>query len=142
MSALQEPVYTGTLNDKPLRFFKTPRIGGPELPWHSFDDLLVCCGWPRDMRREFRAQLHGEWKSSVATVAPGGAPITIAPHWMAQGIIGAAIERGRLKPPAEIVYARQAVKAWNAIGGSGTTEEQIASLVAAFHNTNGTGCDE
>jgi hypothetical protein len=137
VSVLVEPVYTGTLDGKPLRFFKAP-LAGPHLPWHAMDDLHVCLALPRSLRRHFRQQLQSsQWAKDVRTVATSAGIATIAPHWVAQGLIGAVIEIGHTPAATEMAYARQAVGAWNAITGDLKGFANVNLMMAAFRNTNG-----
>lgn len=137
MSVLVEPVHTGTLNGKPLRFFKAP-LSGPHLPWHAPHDLHLCLGLGRDLRRDFRRRLQSsEWSKDIQTVATSGGIVTIAPHWMAQGLIGSIIEMMGMSTQVEMAYAREAVSAWNAMMGDLPDQANLETMIAAFRNTNG-----
>ena len=137
MSALASPAYTGTVNDKPLRFFKAP-LQGAQLPWHAAADLHHCLSLPRDLRRHFRQSLRSsEWKDDVRTIATHDGIVTIAPHFMAQGLIGAMQEAGRADARTEILYTKEVKKAWDLIYPGGDFGEAIALLVAAVHNQDG-----
>ena len=141
MSTLVSPVYTGTLNGKPLRFFKAP-LPGPHLIWHASEDLQLGMQLPRDLRRRFREQLRSsEWSSDVRTVATSDGIVTIAPHWIAQGFIGAMIETGYISNTLEIAYAKEAVRAWNATTGDLPLAANVELMLAAFRNTNGIGAN-
>lgn len=136
MSALTLPVHTGTLSGKLLRFFKAP-LAGPHLVWHSFDDLLACLKLPQSLQRDFRQKLKRDWSSDVRTVATSDGVVTIAPHWMAQGLIGSMIEVRQVRASMEMEYARQAVGAWNALCGDLPPSASVDLMIAAFRNTNG-----
>lgn len=136
MSALVQPIHTGTLNGKPLRFFKAP-LPGPHLLWHAPDDLHACLRLPDDLRADFRRKLVGEYADDVRTVATGDGIVTIGPHWMAQGLIGAMIEVGIAKTDLEIAYAQEATAAWNVLTGDLPPEVAVHMMIAAYRNTNG-----
>lgn len=137
MSAILTPAYMGTLNDKPLRFFKSP-LPGPHLPWHAPEDLHRCLDLPRDLRRDFQRKLHSsEWKGDIRTVATADGIVMIAPHFMAQGLIGAMHDAGRADAKAEFRYASEARKAWDLIYPGRDFGEAVSLLVAAFHNQGG-----
>ena len=136
MSGLVEPIYVGTINGKPLRFFKAP-LPGPHLVWHAFDDLVLCLDLPRDLRRSFQQGLKSsEWASDVHTVATDGGIVTIAPHWIAQGMIGSMMELGRTSTKTEFAYAVEAMAAWNAMNGDLPPMASLDLMIAAFRNTN------
>lgn len=134
MSALLAPAFTGALNDKSLRFFKAP-LPGPHLPWHAAEDLHACLGLPRDLRRHFQQRLKSsEWKDDVRTVATAEGIVTIAPHFVAQGLIGAMIDVGRADAKTEISYAKQAKEAWDAIYPGRSFAEALNLIATAFRN--------
>jgi hypothetical protein len=137
MSRVLAPAFTGTLNDKPLRFFKAP-MPESHLPWHAAEDLHACLDLPRDLRRYFQQQLRSsEWKADVQTVATASGIVTIAPHFIAQGLIGAMIDVGQSPASTEIRYSMQVKQAWDAIYPGGNFAEAISLLVTAYHNTSG-----
>ena len=138
MSTLTAPIHNGTLNGKPLRFFKAP-LSGPHLPWHAWDDMVACIGLPRSLRRHMQQSLKGEHAANIRTVATADGIVTIAPHWMAQGFLGSMIELRQAPASIEMDYARQAVEAWNAITGDLPPGANIDLMCAAFRNTNGIG---
>ena len=137
MSALVTSAYTGTLNGKPLRFFKAP-LPGPHLPWHAAEDLHQCLALPRGLRRHFQQRLKSsEWTDDVRTVATADGIVTIAPHFIAQGLIGAMQDVGRADARTEIRYASQAKEAWDLIYPGASFADAISLLVTAFHNQGG-----
>lgn len=81
------PISTGSVNGKSVRFFRSP-LDGPDMPWHSVDDLYVALAFSRQLRRHFKQMLQGTWRNDVRTVATAEGITTIAPHYMAQGLIG------------------------------------------------------
>jgi hypothetical protein len=90
---LLKPLHVGMASGQPLRFFRTPiNDGRPDLHWHAVDDLHRCLGLNREQRRFFQRKLQ-EW-GDIQTVATADGIITVAPHYMAQGVIDAMIEQG------------------------------------------------
>lgn len=137
MRTLLAPAYTGTLNDKPLRFFKAP-LQGAQFPWHAAEDLHACLSMPRSLRRHFQQRLKSsEWKDDVRTVATADGIVTIAPHFIAQGLIGAMQDVGHADARTEILYARELKQAWDLLYPGGNFGEALALTVAAFHNQDG-----
>lgn len=137
MSALSAPAHIGTLNNRPLRFFKAP-LPAPHLPWHAAEDLHQCLALPCDLRRHFQQQLKSsDWKNDVRTVATTDGIVTIAPHFIAQGLIGAMQGVGRADARTEIQYARQAKEAWDAIYPGRNFTEALSLLAEAFHAQDG-----
>jgi hypothetical protein len=90
---ITQPLHVAIIRGHQLRFYRTPNNDGrPDLPWHCVDDLYRCMG----LSREFRRQLQ-RWhlaKKVTRTVATADGLVTIAPHCMAQGAIGAWKETG------------------------------------------------
>lgn len=80
------PIWTGTMSGKPVRFFRSP-LDEPDMPWHSVDDLYVALGLSKPLRRHFKQMLQGTWRNDVRTVATTENITTIAPHYMAQGLL-------------------------------------------------------
>lgn len=134
--ALVSPIYIGTLNKKPLRFFKAP-LSGPHLVWHAFDDLLACLKLPKSLQKDFRQKLKLDWSSDVRTVPTSDGIVTISPHWMAQGLIGSMIEVGMVNPKTEMAYTKEAVAAWNATTGDLPPMAGFDLMIAAYRSTNG-----
>ena len=87
---ITKAIHTAMINGRPLRFFKSLNPG-PHMPWHSQDDLFKCLGIPKSARTVFRKMTaeHEEWARQVRIVNTENGLVTIAPHFMAQGIIGA-----------------------------------------------------
>ncbi|KXJ55844.1 MAG: hypothetical protein AXW12_09535 [Thalassospira sp. Nap_22] len=108
-----EPIFIGTVNGKPVRFFKTPLTDGkPDFPWHSVDDLQKAAGFDRQTRRHFLRSMQQKDRKSIAT--PDGI-VVVAPHYMAQGLVGAAIELGVSPGAADNEYHRAVVDAFKEI---------------------------
>jgi hypothetical protein len=91
---LVSPLHVATILGKRLRYFRTPyNDGRPDLPWHCVDDLQAILGLSREQRRYFlKAFRNGPFASSFETVATEDGIVTIAPHYVAQGFIGAAAQ--------------------------------------------------
>lgn len=116
-----DPIFTGTVNGKPVRFFKTPlNDGKPDFPWHSVDDLQKAAGFDRQTRRHFLRTMQHNDRKSVAT--PDGI-IVVAPHYIAQGLVGAAIELGVSHGAADNEYHRAVVDAFKEIEKSEGVDE-------------------
>lgn len=138
MSGILTPIHIGTLNGKPLRFFKAP-TDEPQLVWHAWDDLVACASLPRDLGERFQRSLRRDYPEAIRTVGTAEGIVTIAPHWMAQGFIGSMIESKRMPPSAELAYTVQSVDAWNALTGNLSDRQGMELFFAAFDNTNKAG---
>lgn len=138
MSSLVSPIHVGTLNDKPLRFFRAP-TDEPQLVWHAWDDLVACACLPRDLGERFQMSLRRDYPNAIRTVATAESIVTIAPHWMAQGFIGSMIESRRMSASADLAYTIQSVDAWNALSGNLPARQGMDLFFAAFRNTNKIG---
>jgi hypothetical protein len=103
MSDILAPLSTAAVGLANLRYFRPP-ISGERMVWHSWQDMQQCLALPRDLRREFLAKLRKEWSKDTRAVMTGAGPTTLAPHWMAQGLIGSMIELGFAQPEIERAY--------------------------------------
>jgi hypothetical protein len=107
-----EPLHVATVNGRPLRFFRSPLSDGlPDLPWHAVDDLHCCLGLDRHTRRVFLAKLRSAWGEPLETVATAGGIVTIAPHFIAQGVIDATVEQGMAPAGVRHEYDRAGAEA-------------------------------
>lgn len=110
--SLTSILHTADVNGKPVRFFRSPQQG-PDFPWHVADDLFLALGFPRSVRKEFQRKLKADHAGQVRTVATSDGIVTIAPHYMAQGAVGAGIDIGCTPLSAEASYAKAGVAALN-----------------------------
>ncbi|GAN55461.1 hypothetical protein [Tanticharoenia sakaeratensis] len=96
MIPLHNPIYTGQVNGRAVRFFRAPN-GVVALPWHSVADLVSAAGLPLDAQRVFiDATRSGPFQDAVRTVNTDAGKCLIAPHFVAQGTIGAFKKTGFL----------------------------------------------
>jgi hypothetical protein len=132
------PLHTAALGRSTLRFFRSP-LQGADFPYHAHDDLLVCLGLPRELRRFFKKKLVNDWKDNIKTIATVNSIVTIAPHYVAQGLIGAAIETGHVSTRFADHYAVAAAEALKAITVGWSPDETVAFLCEAFKRQSGGG---
>jgi hypothetical protein len=99
------PLHVGTVAAHRLRFFRSPlNDARPDFPWHSVEDLYACLNVDQQARKFFFARLRQEYGSVLRTVATADELVTIAPNFMAQGLIDAMIEKGQAPQTAAIDY--------------------------------------
>jgi hypothetical protein len=103
MSDIVKPLSAAAVGLGNLRFFRPP-ISGVHTVWHSFQDMQQCLALPRDLRREFLAKLRKEWGKDTRAVMTDTGPTTLAPHFMAQGIIHSMQEFGKADAETERQY--------------------------------------
>jgi hypothetical protein len=92
-----EPLHVAIVAGHPLRFFRSPlNDGRPDMPWVAIDELGRCVGLNRADRRIHLAVFHRvpAFKKMVRTIATRDGPVTIAPHALAQLVLGALIRHG------------------------------------------------
>lgn len=137
-SNIRTPVHTGAVNGHSVRFFKTPLDDGrPDLPWHAVDDLMKACGLTRPAERtHFLRMAQKDWGDCIRTVATASGPVTVGPHYMAQGLVGAMIHVRRVKKRAEMDYTKAAASALEALTGDLGDEASIGYAIAASHRWN------
>jgi ethanolamine utilization microcompartment shell protein EutS len=110
------------------------------LPWHVHDDLAACLGLPRDARRQFRQRkIGGPFKGDVRTVATASGIVTIAPHFAAQGLIGAAIEAGMASIAFDDQYSAATIAAFKVITGDLPPMAAVELAIAATKTSLETG---
>ena len=136
MSELVTPLSTGIINGSSVRFFKAP-LPEPHLPWHAAADLQRALKLPRDLRRHLLRMTQESWPGALRTVATADGLVTIAPHYLAQGIIGAAIEKGYVPTSIEFEYTRAGAAAMEALGEGLPPIAQFELAMIAAKNTLG-----
>jgi len=141
MIASASPIHTAAINGVTVRFFRGP-AAGPDMPWHAHEELLAALALPRDLRRALKAALLKSWKDACHTVEVDGEPVLLAPHFVAQGLIGMAQEVGKgVTTTPDLVdreYARAGVAAMNALTAHmPAAEDRFTWAMQAFHNQGG-----
>jgi hypothetical protein len=134
MSEINVPLYTGTVNGHPVRFFKAP-LPGLHIPWHAVEDLQKAANLPRDLRRRMLRMTQESWPGQLRTVATADGLVTIAPHYAAQGFIGAAIKKGYVPASLEIEYANAGAKAMQALGAGLPPAARFELAIRAARNS-------
>jgi hypothetical protein len=111
MTTMTSPLHIAMVGGHPLRLFATPlNDGRPDMPWHCIDDLYKCLGVNRDLRRHFQRKLkNSKWPTKTIAAADG--IITVAPHFVAQGIIDTMVEVGVASKRAYAEYAQAGTEA-------------------------------
>lgn len=100
MSGLHIPLHIADVEGHTVRFFRSPvyeRTKEPDFPWHCIDDLWPIFIGSSDAVEFARRKLRSAWKEPK-TIAVEDGLVTIAPHFMAEGMI-AAIEEMEERPP-------------------------------------------
>ena len=141
MIATATPIHTATINTVTVRFFRGP-ADGPDMPWHAHEELLAALALPRDLRRVLKAALLKHWKEACHTVEADGEPVLIAPHFVAQGLIGMAQDVGKgVTTTPDLVdreYARAGVGAMNALTEHlPDAQDRFTWAMQAFRNQGG-----
>ena len=134
-----EPLHTTRVGSHELRFFRTPLADGrPDLPWHAVDDLQRCLGLNREARKFFLKQLR-QW-GEIRTVATANGVVTLAPHYMAQGLIDATVETGRAPESFRAEYDRAGAAALKKLAPAHFPDESwLLWIKAAMHRWEGVG---
>lgn len=138
MSGIVQPLATAAVGLANLRFFRRP-LPGHRMIWHSWQDMQACLALPRDLRREFLSKLRKEWGKDTRAVMTETGPTTLAPHFMAQGLIGSMIELGQASRNFERAYVLGMVAATKVYHGEiGLSEaEGVNYSLRAFREENG-----
>lgn len=141
MIASATPIHTASINGVAVRLFRGP-ADGPDMPWHAHEELLAALALPRDLRRALKAALLRCWEDACHTVEVDGEPVLIAPHFVAQGLIGMAQEIGKgITTTPDLVdreYARGGVAAMNALTAHiPAAGDRFTWAMQAFRNQGG-----
>lgn len=134
----RQPIHVAAVGLGNIRFFRSP-LDGPRQPWHSVDDLYAAMTLPRNLRRALKSGMpsHQEWKKVIRTIQTDKGETTIAPHWMAQGIIGAAMEVMGLSKDFETAYTFAMMEAAKVLTAGMSPLDGMNYSLAAFRNENG-----
>ena len=133
MACLIMPIKIGSLNGHPLRFFRAP-LTGTHLPWHASDDLQACLALPEDVRAGLKCDLMADWGRHVRTVATAEGIVTIAPHWMAAGLVNAVAVRPGDDLDLTVAYQQALFSAWAELTGDMPAADSLALLQTALCN--------
>jgi hypothetical protein len=84
-----EPLHVAIVNDKQLRFFRSPNNDGrPDFPWHSTDDLQSVFGLNRAQCRIMATMWwNGPYEDVFHTVETSEGLVAIAPDCVARATI-------------------------------------------------------
>jgi hypothetical protein len=135
MSKLVAPLHTAAVGLGNLRFFRSQEEG-PRQPWHSVEDLYRCMSMDRGLRRHFLAKLKADWKADIREVQTDTGQTTIAPHFMAQGVIDSMIAVGHAPASMDIAYARACAGAMDVLTLGMSPAEAMTYSVAAYRIEN------
>lgn len=124
-----QPLYIGQVNGRPVRFYRAPN-GVIALPWHSMTDLVSATGMPSEAQIVFLDMTStGQWQDDVRTVQTDTGPLLIAPHWMAQGAIGAFEQNGMAPAGFDEAYSLALTEACCVLQDGMTPEEKITNII-------------
>lgn len=134
MTAIISPLSTGTINGEPVRFYKAPGAE-PELPWHAHDDLLRALKLSREKRRYLLRSCQAQCPGEMKTIATVDGLVTIAPHPLAQALLGAVAEVDAAFVSVEIEYRFAGVAAMKALGAGLPPAARFELAITAARNT-------
>ncbi len=117
MSVLTPILHEATVAGVRVRYFR-PQAGTPDFPWHVADDLFAALRFPRPVRQHLQRSLRSDHGSTIRTVATSEGIVTLAPHFMAQGAIGAGVDIGCAPYDAETDYAKAGAAALTKLADS------------------------
>jgi hypothetical protein len=126
------PIHTGEVNGVPVRFFEGP-TSMPEVPWHAVDDLHQAMGLDQRDRVSLLLAMRQDSPDELRTVATEDGPTTLAPNYVAQGMIDAIAEI--TGPSIQDEYSLAACEALKRLAGNLPLPESIEFARAAFRNT-------
>ncbi len=131
MRPLHNPIYIGQLRGRAIRFFTAPN-GVVALPWHSCADLVSAAGLPADAQATFlRMTRSGPFQDSIRMVSTDAGEALIAPHFVAQGTIGAFRQCGFLPDDGafENEFYRAGIGATKVLQMGMSPEERFRNLI-------------
>ena len=116
MNVGPELLGTHTINGRPVRFY-CPPTAGPDFPWFSLDDLLLALKLSRQARRHIARLAREDWGEYLTTAMCEGSIITVAPHFVAQGLLDALISTGQITQSASDGYYEAGVSVMKELTG-------------------------
>lgn len=141
---IETPLLEAEHDGNLLRLFKSPlhvRHNQADMPWHSTDDLRRLAGFPDPDDRNFLYLLRQDWREPE-TIATADGITTIAPHFMAEGIIGAMLKNPDLFSRERVVavrafYRRSQTEALKLLTRHLHPVEKLIFALAAMETGNG-----
>lgn len=97
---ITEPLILGEFESLSVRYFRSPlyeKFRQPDMPWHAIDDLHPALLPSTEAAVHLKRALRTDWYEPK-TVATSEGLVTIAPHFMAEGLFE-AIEGTEFQPP-------------------------------------------
>lgn len=104
-----EPIYIGTLNDKPLRFYP-PQADDDLMPWVAMDDLAGALGMNRTARKAL-ARSQAKFPDLAKRVRADGRTIDVLAFQGVQGLMGALKQAGRADDATHFAFMKEIVHA-------------------------------
>jgi len=109
---MYHPLHTEEMRGVPVRFFESPPFrerGAPDHPWHAYHDLAQALQLSPYMTKHFLRALQGGYPGEIKTVSTPDGIVTICPHHMAQGLMGALadVRKGLRRSEKHLVLPRQ-----------------------------------
>lgn len=130
MARLHSPIHAGAIGSVTLRFFRSPS-DEPDTPWIVVDDLARCLDFDQALRQLFHRGLQSDWASAVRTIATADGVVTIGPHFMAQGLLEAAVELNAAAQEVRDGYYRAGGRAMKVLTAGMTPRDRLVySLMA------------
>lgn len=124
-----EPIYTGQVNGRAVRFFRAPN-GVVTLPWHSCADLVSAAALPEDGQEVFlNMTATGPWQDDVRNIETSAGRVLIAPHFVAQGAIGAFRQFGFVRDDFEDAYCMALSGACQVLQKGMTPKERFQHII-------------
>lgn len=136
MTGLASPIFAGSINGHPVRFFRDPS-GRPGLPWHVADDLFRACDLPRAVRRHLIQTAQKAFGDELRTIPTADGVVTIAPHPAAQAFLQGVAEASGGRLDLEREYIASGVEAMNRLTGDLPPVARFEFAMAAAKNTIG-----
>ncbi len=129
MKRLHNPFYIGQVRGCAVRFFRAPN-DVVALPWHACADLTAAAALPDDLRTVFlNMTKSGQWQDSVRTVATDAGDVLIAPHFVAQGAMGAFQQHGLTDESFEDDWCITAAEAACKMQEGMSAEEKLKNII-------------
>lgn len=110
ITPISTPIHIATVNGKPLRFFRSP-VKDPDMPWFAIKDMLECFGLAHVGGIIMSSLKNSEWGGDVRPAATTDGLVEIAPHYMAQGFLGAMEKVGEVQKGALDAYSEAGIPA-------------------------------
>lgn len=114
-----------------IRFFAPPH-DEPDFAWAALDDVMRMLSMPAGLRAEMLRSIQESWKDDLRTVATAEGIVSLAPHWMLQGLFDAWLQEGFSSEEVHDAYLSAGARSNKVLTMGMARGDRMAYMLAAF----------